>query len=252
MAAEDAEQSSRELISRVDEVSEALEGLLSALSEDEDLNPSLERLVHTALWAIPDADAVSLTIVEGDGPLGARTAAATHELVVDIDRDQYAAGEGPCLEAARERKPIRVDVQEAAQRWPDFVRSATLAGVKAYLSAPLVFSAEDDEVIGALNVYGFTAGAFDPIDESLLRLLTTTATAAISGARRYLHCREITEQLNRALTSRAEIDQAKGALMAVHGIDAEQAFAMLVAQSQHQNVKLLDVARGFLRSLRQS
>lgn len=84
MAGEDAEQHSQELISRVDEVGEALESLIGALSEEEELNPSLERLVHTALWAITDADAVSLTLVEGDE---AHTAATTHQVQGCADGD---------------------------------------------------------------------------------------------------------------------------------------------------------------------
>jgi AmiR/NasT family two-component response regulator len=53
-----------------------------------------------------------------------------------------------------------------------------------------------------------------------------------------------------ALASRAEIEQAKGVLMAVHGITAEEAFGKLVTQSQHTNTKLIVVARKLLESLR--
>lgn len=38
------------------------------------------------------------------------------------------------------------------------------------------------------------------------------------------------------------IDQAKGMVMAAQQIDAEHAFAVLVARSQHENVKLRDIA----------
>jgi AmiR/NasT family two-component response regulator len=61
---------------------------------------------------------------------------------------------------------------------------------------------------------------------------------------------ELSENLQTALISRAEIDQAKGALMAIYGIDAEAAFARLVAQSQEHNVRLADGAREFLLTLR--
>lgn len=40
--------------------------------------------------------------------------------------------------------------------------------------------------------------------------------------------------------------------MAIHSIDAELAFGKLVTQSQRQNVKLVEVAREFLRTLRES
>jgi AmiR/NasT family two-component response regulator len=53
-------------------------------------------------------------------------------------------------------------------------------------------------------------------------------------------------QLSAALTSRAVIDQAKGILMALHGIPAKDAFELLVKASQEQNAKLRDVAQDFV------
>ncbi len=52
--------------------------------------------------------------------------------------------------------------------------------------------------------------------------------------------------------SRAVIDQAKGVLMAVHRCTADEAFRMLVERSQHENVKLRDVARTLLQTATRS
>jgi len=57
--------------------------------------------------------------------------------------------------------------------------------------------------------------------------------------------------LEAALVSRAEIDQAKGMLMAVHGLTAEQAFGRLVELSQNTNTKLHEVARNLMASAAQ-
>jgi AmiR/NasT family two-component response regulator len=58
-------------------------------------------------------------------------------------------------------------------------------------------------------------------------------------------------KLETALVSRAVIDQAKGVLMAVHTCSADEAFKMLVQRSQHENIKLRDVARNLLDSVSQ-
>lgn len=50
--------------------------------------------------------------------------------------------------------------------------------------------------------------------------------------------REVDEAVRRSAESRATIEQAKGALMAVGGISADQAFELLRRGSQHHNVKL--------------
>ena len=57
--------------------------------------------------------------------------------------------------------------------------------------------------------------------------------------------REI-DQLKEALTSRATIDQAKGILMARHGVDPDEAFRLLVRMSNDTNVRLADVARALV------
>ncbi len=48
--------------------------------------------------------------------------------------------------------------------------------------------------------------------------------------------------LRKAIAARAVIEQAKGALMLVYGLDAAAAFALLSWQSQHANIKLRELA----------
>jgi hypothetical protein len=48
------------------------------------------------------------------------TVASSSERVWAIDADQYAAGEGPCLEAARTSQIVRTGVAEGLERWPRF------------------------------------------------------------------------------------------------------------------------------------
>lgn len=57
-------------------------------------------------------------------------------------------------------------------------------------------------------------------------------------------------QLRAALTSRPEIEQAKGVLMALHSCNAAEAFQMLVHESQTKNIKLHEVAASLLERLR--
>ena len=232
---------------RLDELSTTLDDLHDELAAEERIEVVLQRLVDTAVIVIPGADVVSVTIVSGTKP---STVAATDEAVLDIDRDQYATGEGPCLEAAELRRPVRVDVAGAHERWPAFAVAAERAGVQAYLSVPLLLDTGTEELVGAMNIYGYQAGAFTGFDEALIRLFTTAASGAISNSRRAARSRELTEQLRRAVVSHAEIDQAKGALMAIHGISAEEAFARLVRRSQTTNTKLIEIARELLASLR--
>lgn len=235
-----------DLLERLDEAAEALEVLRDGLTGEEPLDNALQRLAETATRAVPDADAVTISVVTSERPL---TAATTDAELVDVDEEQYRANRGPCLEAARTRQIVRAVVGEHLDEWPEFEAAAARHDVRAYLSVPVLLPTSDDteaQHLGSLNIYSHTEEAFDPFDEGLMRLFTTAASAAISGAHRWQRSREQIIQLERALLSRAVIDQAKGVLMAVHTCTADEAFSMLVQRSQHENVKLRDVARNLL------
>lgn len=75
-----------------------------------------------------------------------------------------------------------------------------------------------------------------------MQLLTTAASAAISNARRWRRAQWQVEQLTQALTSRADIDQAKGVMMAMHRISADEAFTRLSEISQRTDTKVHAVA----------
>ncbi|MEU3645873.1 GAF and ANTAR domain-containing protein [Lentzea sp. NPDC034063] len=236
---------------RLDETTEALTQLHDAFTGEESIEDALQRVAETAARAVPDADAVTVSVVTDDKP---HTAAATDQRLVELDQKQYDSGRGPCLDSALNLTPVRAVIGEHRDSWPEFEAAAEKAGVRAYLSVPVVLPASDDAEarhIGTLNIYSYTAAAFDPFDEGLMRLFTTAASASITSAQRWRHSQGQVRQLERALGSRAVIDQAKGVLMAVHTCTADDAFALLVAESQRLNVKLRDVAAKLLESVSQ-
>jgi anti-anti-sigma factor len=81
---------------------------------------------------------------------------------------------------------------------------------------------------------------------------TLDGSGDVTGIRGYLidvtesqdraRSREVASGLRKAMASRATIEQAKGALMLVYGLDAEAAFSLLSWQSQRSNIKLRDLA----------
>lgn len=230
------DDSAAEVVQRLDEVTGHLSDLADVLSAEEKLDLVLQRSVDQVASGIPDADMVSVSVLRGDA---GETVAASSERVWNIDQDQYAAGDGPCLEAARTRREVRTGVVEAERRWPDFARSARAAGVESYLSCPLLI---DEDFVGTMNLYSEQPHGFADFDVALLRLYITAASAAIANARRYTRAREVATQLSQAMDSRAVIDQAIGVIMARTGMTAERAFAELSQRSQNANVKLREIA----------
>lgn len=227
----------------LDEVTGALEALRRVLESEDDFELVLRQVCRQVVRAVPDIDEASITLLQHGKP---HTAVATSDIVAELDHDQYRLADGPCLEAGRTGKVVRVAVRETAERWPQFALSARQAGFGSFLAVPLEVH---DGLSGAVNCYGGHNDGFAEVDAQVLELYTTAVEAVLRTFARYLEARESTEQLRTALTSRAVIDQAKGVLMAVRQIDADEAFAILVTQSQRENVKLRQVAERFIANV---
>ncbi|MFD1051911.1 ANTAR domain-containing response regulator, partial [Kibdelosporangium lantanae] len=129
---------------------------------------------------------------------------------------------------------------------PEFVASAKHFGVRSYLASPLRV---DEQLAGAINLFGFEDHGFREVDSKLLELYATVVTFGLRTNRRYRETRELADHLETAMRSRAVIEQAKGILMAIHKITDEQAMERLIARSQRANIKLRDVAADFVRSM---
>ncbi|MFC0449018.1 GAF and ANTAR domain-containing protein [Rhodococcus jostii] len=219
-----------------DAVTASLESVLELLETEDEANVVLHTLCLQIVQAFPGAAMAGVTVLRPAGPV---TAAATSDEVARLQELQHRFGEGPSLDAARSADTVRADRAGAHERWPAYAASSEQAGVHSYLSVPLLPRSEQP---GALTLYGVLPHAFHRMDESVLELYVEAAAVAVRNARRHGEARNLIEQLRIAVRTRAVIDQAKGIVMALRGLDAETAFDVLVARSQRENVKLRVVA----------
>jgi GAF domain-containing protein len=133
------------------------------------------------------------------------------------------------------------------RRWPrlsNLLGEVDLHGVAAH---PI---RTGRQVCGVINIYSTQADAFHEGDGHTAKLLAGALTAVIQERRERLELRRLAAQLEQALTSRAQIDQAKGVLMATLGVSPDDAFKRLVSASQHRNVKVRDIAAQLLEETR--
>jgi transcriptional regulator with GAF, ATPase, and Fis domain len=214
-----------------------------SIDDEDDLLTLLQHVAEIAQTAIAGADSTGVTI-----DLGGRvyTAVHTDQRTLRVDTEQYEAGEGPCLEASRTRQIVLVDSDEAVAAYPRFAAAAREEGILSFLAAPL-FTAEQS--LGSLNLYGRSRSAFDHFDAEILAMLTSAVSRAIGDFARFRSARDVASSIQRALQTRAPIEQAKGMLMAIHQISADEAFDMLRKQSQGANVPLRIVAANFVQQL---
>jgi GAF domain-containing protein len=218
--------------------------LAGTLQSLDDLSPYLERLVQAVNATIDGCDAVGVTVVMEDRP---RTAAYTTAGTLEIDAVQYAVGDGPCLDAFRNGRENLVDFSGAEQRWPAFIDGCDPGDVQTLLALPLE---SDNRRFGALNLYGYARNAFDSTDIVVVRMAAQRAADAVSAAVQLAGARAVAGQMEQAMASRAVIEQAKGVLMARHGIDETVAFELLSQQSQEKNLKLRVLASQLIADAR--
>ena len=206
------------------------------VSDEDDLLTLLQRVVEIAHDAIDGADSTSLTI-----DLGGRTYTAVHtdDRTLRVDSEQYDAGDGPCLEASRTGTVVLVNADDPEDRWPRFTAAAREEEILSFLAAPLITG---EQSLGSFNLYGHARSAFDTLDAEILELLTTTVSRTLGDFARFKSARDVADSIQRALQTRAPIEQAKGILMALHGVDADEAFDLLRRESQATNTRLHTVA----------
>ena len=229
---------------RVENATDAFDQLAALLDQFEPLEEVLDRLVRSVADTIPDTGSATVTIVRGDQ---ARTAAATHDWAAELDDHQYDAQDGPCLEAARTGRLVRLDTSQGA-RWPEYCQAARDQRVAVALGAPLLIDEDIAHTSAALNLTAPASQAFDPLDEALLEMVTHAVSTAINHAYHHQQARGLVDQLGHALDHRDAIGQAKGLLMARHHCGPDEAFEHLRKASQQANIKLHEVAARLVAS----
>jgi GAF domain-containing protein len=177
-----------------------------------------------------------LTLIEHDR---SDTIVKRAAFVREVDDIQYAINEGPCITAAATGETVRSGSLSGDPRWPRFGPRVGRLGVHSVLSLPLL---TQEVVVGAMNVYAHGRDAFDDRAERNGQLFAVPAAIAVQNAQILAQTQRLTANLQRALTTRAVIDQAIGIIISRAGITADEAFDRLRTLSQKEHIKVSTAA----------
>ena len=199
------------------------------------LSDTLSHVAEFAVRAIPGADGAGLTLLHPDRP---DTIVASADFVRVVDDIQYGLGPGPCITAAAEGITVRSGSLETDPQWPEYGPKDGRLGVHSVLSLPLITAGG---VLGAMNVYAHRPHAFDARAAELGELFSVPAAISVQNARALASAARLTEQLERALNSRAVIDQAIGILISRSGCTGAEGYDKLrsLSQSEHKKVAVI-------------
>jgi anti-anti-sigma factor len=213
-------------------------------SDDELVDGALRLAVSLAHALVSGADGASVSL-RRRGQLS--TVAATDQIILAMDANQYETGEGPCIDASTEGHWFHAESLARESRWPAFTPRARALGIESILSSPLMVS---DGPIGALNIYSSTAGAFTIRDQEVATAFSREASRVLGDASADADAENLSLRIQGALRTRQVIAQTVGILMERHGLSETEAFRALRRSSLEHGIPLYERADEILASTR--
>jgi hypothetical protein len=199
---------------------------------------ALDELTAAAPGFVPGAQYAGITIIARRGNIQTPSAIGPHPGVLDMIQKRHR--QGPCLEAIRAQRTVRVDDLHAETRWPSYRQDAlSQTPIRSVLSFAMSAGRHTHDTHAAFSFFAEHPHAFDASAEELGFVYATHTALAWMALRREL-------QFRQALVSRDVISQAKGMLMERHHIDAGEAFERLRELSQHHNVPVTEISRAII------
>jgi len=160
---------------------------------------------------------------------------ASDAVVSQLDALQFSLGEGPCVEAFAERRPVLItDLAEVADgRWPMFAHAARDTPVRGLFVFPLQLGAI---TVGVLDLYRLEpgglagdglAGALRAADAALWSLLGLRAGETLNTTTNGTGSKDLPGWLSGAPLHRSEVYQATGMIIGQLDVTAAIALAKL-------------------------
>jgi hypothetical protein len=169
------------------------------------------------------------------------TLAATDGPAALMENLQHTLGEGPCLNAFRDQRPVlEHDLARASIRWPGFVPAATEAGIAAVFAFPLQVGAIR---FGVLDLYRDTPGPLDTLQLGEALDYATAATTILLDLQHDATPGRLHPQLADAADSHRAIHQATGIVTVQASVNLNEALLLLRARAYAEDRSLLDLAQ---------
>jgi len=214
----------------------ALTDVCDAAGTTSDHHEVVVALAHAALSGLPGAEATGMSLGSPEAPTVVGYAG---ELAAALDADQLRRGGGPTFLAEQTGEAVVCDDLATDDRWPRLALLARGGSARSVLVVPVRANGAQ---VGLLTCCSAGVQAFGPGQRDAAGMLASAAGSVLAGLFERERLATRAENLDRALLSRQEIDEAKGVVMARHACTPDEAFAYLTALSQRENVKLRVIA----------
>ena len=167
-----------------------------------------------------------------------------------IEELQYTLGEGPCIDAHQENRPVLEPdlAKPATPRWLAFTPPAVAAGARGVFGFPLQVGGVR---LGALNLYRDRPGRLSDNQYADSLVLAGVAAQAVLTMQAHAPPGALSTELEEGANFRFVVHQASGMLSVQLAVSVGEALARLRAYAFANDVLLTDVAEAIVaRKLR--
>jgi ANTAR domain-containing protein/GAF domain-containing protein len=185
-----------------------------------------------------DADAAGIMLADQRGGLHVMASSAEEARLLELYELQ--SNEGPCLDCYRVGRPVAgADLASMRSAWPAFTEQLEGLGFHSTQALPMRLRTS---TIGALNLFRLEPGRLNEADLGIGQAMADVATVGLIQERTIAASELLATQLQTALTSRVQLEQAKGVLAERAGLSMGEAFELMRAYARHRGRRLSDVA----------
>lgn len=188
---------------------------------------------------VTEMTGAGIMLMADDTPQG--SVCTTNDVSALIEELQYTLGEGPCIDAHRQRTTVAEPnlAAPASLRWSTFSRSALDAGVRAVFGFPVSIG---EVRVGALNLYRDRPGPLTDDQHADAVVLAGVAARSIIAMQAGAAPGTLAPALESSGNFRFVVHQASGMIAAQLEIPVAEALLRLRARAYSSGRSISDVA----------
>ena len=222
---------------REEALSRACSGLAQAMARPGALVEVMQCLAAQTAEVLGVSGAAVVVLDQARRP---RPVAATEAPAAGLVAVELELGEGPSLDSLREGTAVVATDLGKEDRWPRYASRALSAGVFSVAALPLRGGGQPTGVVTVMTT--------EPHHWRVPEVAAVEVLAELANGYAAQECeldrlRRTADQLQEALHSRVEIEQAKGVLVGELGCTVEQAYVLLRDHARRNNASLRSVAQ---------
>ena len=220
---------------------QAIADAAASLVQEHDTTTILARLVADAAEFVPaDAGAFLARLPSGAFDV----LSSTSHKVVELELHQVQTETGPCVDACRTGRATQgIGRDEILARWPDVGRAIVDAGFLAVHAFPMIWRGR---ALGGLNLFSTGADELGVASAVLAQNFADFATLAILQPEAVAD-EVVEERMSAALEGRVVIEQAKGVIAHLQGLDMAASYDELVNLARANRWTLVQASAEVIR-----